>query len=612
MLVTAVFLGLATGLEVAEHGTAALNAGQTPIVHTKSKGGGYEEGSPLYAKQEDLKEKGEYPTYADADSSSGGVPPVSTTMKCIIDFATQYFLVYTALAIVRTYIELAGTHAGPVATTLVAATSTVNFAPMLSVLFLGTRMRALQLSGGEPDKYDLPQQYVKDAMWCCAWSLKLMTLMVLMLPVVMGTTPEVGADGMPEIKANSPGIMGKVLVALRWIFMIMLYGGFTTVCVGAFSMEAAEEVYPDGAPPVSPAVGCTMNLAMQFFFVYLAIAVVQTWEQFSGRTQETTKLSGVLQLATMTVNFAPMLSILFIGARMRALQIDPVNGNPQKWAQMCFRLCAYSVLCQLILVLAVPYALGGTCVKGVSEGDITFEVPNPTLFWILSSIRYALMLALYGGFTAVIVSVFLISAEDPADTPPVSPAMICVMNLTVQYFFVYLMLWVLITVKQLSLGWNTLRYDSFFTSAIATMEAAKNTVMFAPMLAVLFIGVRMRALQISDQKGQPQKFAQQGMYLSTYAVMIQVFMVLLMPLVLGGPPKVDDDGNVVSKPSSPILGYVIVAIRYLALLCLYGGVVAIIYGLFTITPESAMQRGDNLIPGLDVQAPPTISTAAPA
>merc|ERR1719171_1342559 len=103
----------------------------------------------------------------------------------------------------------------------------------------------------------------------------------------------------------------------------------------------------------------------------------------------------------------------------------------------------------------------------------------------------------------------------------------------------------------MSLGWNTLRYDAFFSSAIATMEAAKNTVMFAPMLAVLFIGLRMRALQISDQKGQPQKFAQQGMYLSTYAVMIQVFMVFLMPLFLGGPPKVDDDGNVISKPSSP-------------------------------------------------------------
>ena len=37
----------------------------------------------------------------------------------------------------------------------------VNFAPMLSVLFVGTRMRALQLSQGQPDEYDLPQPFVR-------------------------------------------------------------------------------------------------------------------------------------------------------------------------------------------------------------------------------------------------------------------------------------------------------------------------------------------------------------------------------------------------------------------------------------------------------------------
>ena len=38
----------------------------------------------------------------------------------------------------------------------------------------------------------------------------------------------------------------------------------------------------------------------------------------------------VTKLAATTVNVAPMLGILFIGARMLALQIDPKHGNPQK------------------------------------------------------------------------------------------------------------------------------------------------------------------------------------------------------------------------------------------------------------------------------------------
>ena len=130
-------------------------------------------------------------------------------------------------------------------------------------------------------------------------------------------------------------------------------------------MEAPAELWPDDtAPPVSPAVACTMNLAMQYFAVYLAIAVVQTWSQFMGPSRETAKLGSILQLATNTVNFAPMLCILFIGARMRALQLDPKFGNPQAWAQNCFYLCTYSVLIQLALVIVVPYVLGGQVNKG--------------------------------------------------------------------------------------------------------------------------------------------------------------------------------------------------------------------------------------------------------
>merc|ERR1719443_479728 len=170
-----------------------------------------------------------------------------------------------------------------------------------------------------------------------------------------------------------------------------------------------------------------------------------------------------------------MLSILFIGARMRALQIDPKFGNPQAWAQNCFYLCAYSVLAQLTLVIVVPYVLGGEVRKGESEGDVTFELPNPSLFAILSGVRYLLMLSLYGGFTAVI-----------------APAMQCVINLTAQFFFVYLMLWVLITLRQVAVSNRNESYNGFFAKAIPTMEAARATVQFAPMLSVLFLGLRMR------------------------------------------------------------------------------------------------------------------------
>ena len=41
-----------------------------------------------------------------------------------------------------------------------AATTTVTYAPMLCVLFLGACMRAIQLSQGETEKHQLPQPWV--------------------------------------------------------------------------------------------------------------------------------------------------------------------------------------------------------------------------------------------------------------------------------------------------------------------------------------------------------------------------------------------------------------------------------------------------------------------
>jgi hypothetical protein len=533
----------------------------------------------------------------DVPASEETVPPVSTTMKCVINLTVQYFLLYTALAIVRTYNEL--NHAAPLTTSLKileGGCTTVNYAPMLSVLFLGVRMRAVQLSGGEPDEHNLPQPFVKNAMQSCAWSVLVQTIMVISIPLVLGGEPKVSEDGTPVVE-GSTGI-AKFFTCVRYLAMLGMYGGFSTVCAGAFMMEAPTSVYPSGAPPVSPAVACTMNLCFQYFAVYLGIALLTTYHEFSTGSDFSKKLAGVLQLCKGTVSFAPMLCILFIGARMRALQIDPVNGNPQKWAQNCFYLCAYAVLVQVLVLLLIPLVLDGKLKPGSTEGDVTFELDNATTYAVLNAVRYAVMLSLYGGFTAVIYSVCVI--ENPnGPTPTVSPAMQCVMNLTIQFFFVYLLLWVAITTKQFTSG-----MEDFLNIAIPTLDSAKGTVQFCPMLSVLFLGLRLRALQITDNKGAPQGFAQQGMFLCTYSLMLQVFMVLLLPIFTRGAPKTDADGNVVAEGTG-IVATMVVALRYLAFLALYGGVITVVYALFVITPSTATGAGA-LIPGVEVPVPPAV------
>merc|ERR1719247_1097577 len=95
--------------------------------------------------------------------------------------------------------------------------------------------------------------------------------------------------------------------------------------------------------------------------------------------------------------------------------------------------------------------------------------------------RYAALVALYGGFTAVVVAVFVMEhPKDPELTPPIPPAMQCLMNLSVQYFAVYLALFAFCSVYQFS-GGKMGRWG------VGVMDACRHTVMFAPVLSILFL-----------------------------------------------------------------------------------------------------------------------------
>merc|ERR1719157_290248 len=101
--------------------------------------------------------------------------------------------------------------------------------------------------------------------------------------------------------------------------------------------------------------------------------------------------------------------------------MDPVNGNPQKWAQNCFFMCTYAVTAQTILAIAIPLVMQGEVKVGKTEGDMEYTVQNKTLGMVLTLGRYAIMLCIYIGFSCVIYSIFTI--EHPRGkqyTPAVS------------------------------------------------------------------------------------------------------------------------------------------------------------------------------------------------
>ena len=235
--------------------------------------------------------------------------------------------------------------------------------------------------------------------------------------------------------------------------------------------------------------------------------------RYAGGQLFTSNFETVMLRAADTLAMAPMLCVLFLAARMRALQMDPIGGNPQRWAQRCFYAASYSLIAQTIMAAIVPLCLKAKALPKddkTVEGDVKYEFEGDQgqgmLPKVLTVFRFIIMLSVYACTTAVVCSVFTIQHPDGKElTPPLSPTMQCVLNLVFQYFLIYLLLWIFITVEDLSSGQINLH------AAKDAIESAKSTVQFAPMLCILFVATRMRALQMTLNRGAPQGWVQDGM-----------------------------------------------------------------------------------------------------
>merc|ERR1740117_2400884 len=76
-----------------------------------------------------------------------------------------------------------------------------------------------------------------------------------------------------------------------------------------------------------------MILSTVYFLTYLINWSVRSSTEKGGERQH---IRNAAQCAVNSVQKAPMMAILFLASRMRALQLDPPHGMPPLWAQACF------------------------------------------------------------------------------------------------------------------------------------------------------------------------------------------------------------------------------------------------------------------------------------
>merc|ERR1719160_1039622 len=285
--------------------------------------------------------------------------------------------------------------------------------------------------------------------------------------------------------------------------------------------------------PVSTAVKCVMNLTVQYMGIYTAIALLRVAADFMGENSKSWTLGESLEQATLTVNYAPMLSILFLAVRMRVLWLTRLQGNPPLWIQKWMYGATYAVLAMTLVALIVPL-LTGEKVKICRETGKPDEEHQPfknTIAAVCFTIlKYLIMIGIYVGAVSIIYGTYTYKPPAgawPGDKiPPVSPAVECTMILTSMYFIVYAGIQAGKTLQSFS-GIDSSKLTGALQGAICTM-------FFAPMMAVLFIGARMRAMQMDPINVPIQKWAQNCFYMCTYAVMFQCILAILVPLVLGG------------------------------------------------------------------------------
>eukprot|EP00929_Paragymnodinium_shiwhaense_P115834 TRINITY_DN8498_c0_g1_i2.p1 TRINITY_DN8498_c0_g1~~TRINITY_DN8498_c0_g1_i2.p1 ORF type:complete len:577 (+),score=90.80 TRINITY_DN8498_c0_g1_i2:250-1980(+) len=502
------------------------------------------------------------------------VPPaVSTSMRCIVNLVTQFFVVYTILFVVQTLNQLKIIKREREQKSLITVAETVFFVPMLCVLFLATRMRAVQLAHGKTEEYGLPQWWVQSAMVLCSWSVLAQTILVFVCTSLYGDTWE------GRSRHESLGVAGRVLFFMRNASMFLIYLGFTIVCFGTVTMQAPEELWGrDGGPPISPAVQCTVFLAVMYFAVYLALAIAKASNEagLMGPPQRFRPLQELLKTVTMPFAFVPMLCVLFIAIRMRALQIDPINGNPPRWVQASFYVCTVSLSAQALLAVFqgkdIVIGEGGhadVSPDSSSQRDVRQNVK------CLEIGRMITMAFLYGGVLTAISGMFAIQAESGMG-PDLPLVLHCVIDLTALYFLVYLAFWIVSLLQWFrGAGPATKEADGLQTLGEFLQKKAREAVRFCPIVCILFLATLMRALQITKGMGAPPEWCQNLAVVSTWCIALLTVSRF----------------DTAFTAQNPTLTGACMILQFVVLAVLYASSIGVVIALFTMQPEDCTGPG---------------------
>jgi len=523
---------------------------------------------------------------------------VSTSVRCTIWLAVMNLLMYIFLAFTRNLDELSAKLQPSWYTDAFAAVSrSCIYLPLMSCLFISLRMHVLANTEGLEE----PQGWAKICMIVATAGITTEILIMLILPFAieqheLHRHSELSAashcDVHPHFSKQDFKHWVLPIIANTGLKIALLatYGGSIGVVVGVFTYSTGTGSMPLSAWS-SPSLMATAILTIVFMFAHFGIWCFGRFEVQGFQRLGTGVVGGVVRHsrdvqvfrkkrsllhdffigACSVMKRAPMLTVIFAAARLRAMELDPWAGRPQLWARHCFCL-ASGALCLEAMVQAV------IAVKGEEEIGY-YGVHIYKSRWSLHVARHSLSVVFFFWAALAGVSIPMLEASGETEAGPLPPALHCVLILGGVFLVVQIAQSAAFIIKDI--------FGCRFKIMQDTVLAADVSVSFCPMASMLFIAARLRAVQITDHQGNPQVWAQDTMYICVFAIIIQALCCLLLPVFTGMSASTDEQGNAQYDLTPMVGAYAVTAIKYFALLCIGGGGTIIAASIFVISPETA-------------------------
>lgn len=358
--------------------------------------------------------------------------------------------------------------------------------------------------------------------------------------------------------------MKPVFYAGQVVSMTAIYGGVlgVLICIATFPTQTTQ---------VSPAVKCTCLLTILYFTAYLLLWASR---EMPGSDSSTKLLQAALSMSSV-VRKAPMFAVLFLVSRMRALELDPPYGMPPRWMQLCF----YTITCLIYVEAIAAAAVGYTGRQAKAYYGVYVYHCEGTVGHI---VQHICAIITYAALIPIAMGAYMMKDQN-GENAPLSTTFRVTLTLEAVYFGIAFGQTIALFIEDILKCEMTLLRDTFVAAGIS--------VSFAPLICVLCVATRMRALQITQQKGDPPGWAQDCMLICVFGTCVQAVCCLVMPIFVGSSTQVDDDGNPDYDLRPMILAYAVTCVKYVALLFLHGGIFTICASVFLMTPETAHSGG---------------------